>query len=156
MIQEYSRHYCDSSPVNDHQLDLDIHDDPLHSTKDFVVEPETLMSYSICFSDTCNIRDLIVGIFIPSSISLPTLTFTCSMIFHPRDLVICCNIGWNLIVGPEYHSVMRMNKSRSWYIRLKLFHWKLKRHLFSHPATVWRLMQSKLPLKVVIKYDLTV
>jgi hypothetical protein len=54
------------------------------------------MSYSFCFYGTCNIWDLIVGIFIPSSISLPTLPFTRSVIFHPRDLVTCCNIGWNL------------------------------------------------------------
>jgi hypothetical protein len=28
MVQEYSRHYRDFSPVNDHQSDLDIRDDP--------------------------------------------------------------------------------------------------------------------------------
>jgi hypothetical protein len=34
-----------------------------------------------CFYDTCNIQDLIIGIIIPSSISLPTLPFT-----HFRDI----------------------------------------------------------------------
>jgi hypothetical protein len=97
MVREYSRHCRESSSINDHQSDLDIRDDPCVFTRmTFVVEPQTSMSYSHCFSDTCNIRDLIVGISIPSSISLPILPFTRSVIFHPRDLVTCCNIGWNL------------------------------------------------------------
>jgi hypothetical protein len=97
MVREYSRYYRDSSLVNDHQSDLDIRDDPCVFTwRTFVIEPQMLMSYSFCLCDTCNIRGLIVGISIPSSISLPTLPFTRSVIFHPRDLVTCCNIGWNL------------------------------------------------------------
>jgi hypothetical protein len=37
MVQEYSRHHWDSSPVNDHQCDLDIRDDPCVSTKVFLL-----------------------------------------------------------------------------------------------------------------------
>jgi hypothetical protein len=97
MVREYSRHYRDSSPVNDHQSYLDIRDDPcVFTQRIFVIELQMSMSYFFCFYDTCNIRDLIVGISIPSSILLPTLSFTRSVIFHPHDLVTCCNIGWNL------------------------------------------------------------
>jgi hypothetical protein len=40
MVREYFRYYQDSSPVNDHQLDLDIHDDPcVFTRRNFVVEP---------------------------------------------------------------------------------------------------------------------
>jgi hypothetical protein len=35
MVREYSRHHRDSSPVNDHQWDLDITDDPCVFTKVF-------------------------------------------------------------------------------------------------------------------------
>jgi hypothetical protein len=35
MVREYSKHYRDSSLVNDHQSNLDICDDPCSFTKDF-------------------------------------------------------------------------------------------------------------------------
>jgi hypothetical protein len=73
----------------------------VHSWRTFVVEPQTSISYSLCFCDTCNIRDLIIGIFIHSSISLPTLPFIRSVIFNSRDLVTCCNIGWISASGPR-------------------------------------------------------
>jgi hypothetical protein len=96
-VWEYSKHYREFSLVNNHQSDLDIHDDPyVFTRRTFIVEPQSSMSYSFCFCDTCNIWGLIIGISIPSSISLPTLSFTLSVIFHPLDLVTCCNIGWNL------------------------------------------------------------
>jgi hypothetical protein len=72
MVQEYSCYYRDSSPVNDHQSDLDIRDDP------FVYSHEGFCHYRKCWClipFIWNIRGLIVGIFIPSSISLPTLPF---------------------------------------------------------------------------------
>jgi hypothetical protein len=40
MVEEYSRHYQDSSPVNDHQSNLDIRDDPcVFPRSNFVVTP---------------------------------------------------------------------------------------------------------------------
>jgi hypothetical protein len=48
----------------------------VYSRRSVIVEPQTSMSYSLCFYDTSNIRDLIIGITIPSSISLPTMSFT--------------------------------------------------------------------------------
>ena len=50
-------------------------------------------------------RDLIVGIFIPSSISLPASIFTRSVIHHPvtNELVIACTIYYAVYYreGPE-------------------------------------------------------
>jgi hypothetical protein len=40
MIQEYYRHYRDSSPVNDHQSDLDIRDyTSVFTQRNFLIEP---------------------------------------------------------------------------------------------------------------------
>jgi hypothetical protein len=115
------------------------------------------MYYSLCFYDTCNIQDLIVSISIPSSFSLPILTFTRSVIFHPRDLVTCCNIGWNLTEWAQsiFPSLGRTNLALDTYASTYSIG-KPKRRLFSHRISVWRLMQSKLPLEVVIKHDLIV
>jgi hypothetical protein len=48
---------------------------------------------------------------------------------HQGDLEIHDNPEW----APSIISVMWMNKSHSWYIRLNLLHWKTWRNLFSHP-----------------------
>jgi hypothetical protein len=119
--------------------------------KEFVVTANVDVLF-VFFCDTCNIRDLIVDIFIPSSISLPTFPFIpspwpCHMLQHWMK---------SHRVGLEYLSITRINKSHSWCIRLNILHWKPKRHLFSHRITEWRLIQSKLPLEVVIKHDLMV
>jgi hypothetical protein len=132
-VREYFRHHRDSSPVNDLLRDRNISVmTPVHSRRSFVIEPQTSMSYSLCFCDTYNIRDLIVGITIPSSISLPTLSFTRSVIFHPRDLVTCCNIGWNLTEWAPSIFSSRRKTNPALCIRLNILHWNTRRHLFSH------------------------
>jgi hypothetical protein len=100
-VREHSRHHRDSSPVNDHQSDLDIHDDPYAFTKVFHHWTANVDVLFPLFLWYCNIRYLIVDITIPSSISLTILLFTRSMIFHPCDLVTCCNIGWISPSGPK-------------------------------------------------------
>jgi hypothetical protein len=103
----------------------------------FVVEPQMSMFHSLCFCDTCNIRDLIVGISRPSSISLSTLSFTRSVIFHPCDLVTCRNIGWNLtewaqsIIPSHRRTKPTLDSHASTYSI-----GKPKRYLFSHPVKV--------------------
>jgi hypothetical protein len=96
-------------------------------------------------------------ISIPSSISLPILSFTRSVIFHPRDLVTCCNIGWNLTGWAQsiFPSLGRTNPALDAYASTYSIG-KPKRHIFSHRILVWRLIQSKLPSEVVIKHDLMV
>jgi hypothetical protein len=108
------------------------------------------MPYSLCFCDTCNIQVLIIGISIPSSISLPTFPFTCSRDIPSPCLVTCCNIGWISLSGPEYLlSHGWENPTLDGHSSTYLFGIP-KRHLFSHPVTWWRLMQSKQPPDVVI------
>jgi hypothetical protein len=109
-----------------------------------------------CLCDTWNIRDLIVDIFIPSSISLPTLPFTRSrdtpsswpshMLQHWMNLT-----EWAQSIFP---SRGRTNPALDTYASTYSIG-KPMRHLFSHCITEWRLMQSKLPPEVVIKYDLS-
>jgi hypothetical protein len=77
MVQEYSRHYRDSSLVNDHQSGLDIHDDPcVFPTKELCLYRKRrchipFASTILAISETWSSR-----ISIPSSISLPKLLFT--------------------------------------------------------------------------------
>ena len=77
------------------------------------------------FVPTLFVRGLIVGIPIPSSPSLPTNTFSRSVILHPRDLVTCLQalLMQSHREGPEYLSVTRMDKSRSWSILLNVSLW---------------------------------
>jgi hypothetical protein len=45
------------------------------------------------------------------------------MIFHPRDLVTGCNIGWISPSGPRVSFNTRMSESRSWCTCLNLLLW---------------------------------
>jgi hypothetical protein len=47
---------------------------------------------------------------------------TRSVWFFPRDLVMCCNLEIISPSGPRVSSLTRMNKSRSWLIRLNPSH----------------------------------
>jgi hypothetical protein len=135
-VREYSRHYRDSYPVNDHQSDLDIRDDPCVFPRRILSLPQMSMSYSLCFCDTCNIRDLIVGISIPSSISLPTLLFTRSRdILSPRPshmLQHWMNLTeWaqSIFHHADEQIPLLMHTPQP-------THWKTKRHLINHPVTL--------------------
>jgi hypothetical protein len=119
--------------INGIWISLMIH---VYSRGTFIIELQTLMSYSLCFCDTCNIRDLIVGISISSSILLPTLPFTRSVILHPPGLVTCCNIGWNLTSGPrvsfchvEEQIPLLMHTPQHTPL-------ETQRHILSHPVKV--------------------
>jgi hypothetical protein len=66
------KHDRDASPINDHQRDQDAYNDmcAFHEyTSHWTINIE---SYSHCYFDTRLVRDLIIGIIISSSISLPT------------------------------------------------------------------------------------
>jgi hypothetical protein len=108
MAREYSRHYRDSSLVNDHQSDLDIRDDPCYSH-------EGICRYR---KHQCPIpfASAIIAISeIWSSVS-PSLFqsrywhcyLLVPVILHPRDLVTCCNIWCISPSGPRVSSVTRM------------------------------------------------
>jgi hypothetical protein len=94
------------------------------------------MPYSLCFCDTCNIQGLIIGISIPSSISLPTFPFACSHDIPSPCLVTCCNIGWISLSGRRVSSVTRMRKSHSRWTLLNLFVWHTQETSFQSPSYV--------------------
>jgi hypothetical protein len=112
--------------------------------------PQTSMSYSFCFCDTCNIRDLIIGIPIPSSISLLTLLFTRS-----------CDIlsPWPSHMLQHWMNLTEWAQSIFYHADEQislLMHSPLPTPLetqetpFHSPVTWWWLMQSKPPPEVVI------
>ena len=83
---------------------------------------------------------------IPSSIPFPTSTLysfrdkTFSWTIH----VLASDVNVVSPRGPRvYLSVIRMEKSHSWSTSLNQYFPSTQRHLYSHPFTVWRLMESK-------------
>jgi hypothetical protein len=129
----------------------------VHSRSSFIVEPQTSMSYSLCFCDTCNIRDLIIGITIPSLILLPILPFTRSVIFHHRDLDTCYNISYNLAEWAQSISFHHAKEQILLLVHtpqpIPLAYLKTP---FQSPFTKWRLMPSEQPHDIVIRCDLTI
>jgi hypothetical protein len=104
-IREYSRHYRDSFLVNDHQSDLDIRDDlcvfpmkelccyqklwcPIPFASAILAISETWLSVSPYL---VQYRYRHCYLLVP-------------VIFHPRDLVTYCNIGWISPSGPKVSS----------------------------------------------------
>ena len=82
-VRELCRHDRDTSTVNNQQQNLDAHigsyifyEDVYRSNRNDNIR------YFLCI-DMLLARDSIVGIFIPSSISLPASLFTHSVIHHP-------------------------------------------------------------------------
>ena len=106
-------HDRDTSPINNHQRDLDAHDDSHIFNEDlYRFEPlcQGLKQSRILFPlsrDILLARDLIVGITIPSSISLPASTLYSfrNTTFHvTSSLVTCLQAIQNVCYreGPEY------------------------------------------------------
>ena len=90
-VQELCKHGRDTSPVNNQERNLDAH------IGSHIFYEDLYWSYcndNIRYSFVISMllaRDSIVGIFIPSPISLPASIFTCSVIHHlvTNSLVIC-------------------------------------------------------------------
>jgi len=120
-------------------------------------------------------RDLIVGIPIPISISLPASLFTLSVIQDPVtntlvtllaslicDVVLpiackaymwCCITEW----APRYLSVTRSDKSQSWSMLTQRTPSEIPvEHLYSHPVTLWRLIHTRYSSGVSELHDLMV
>jgi hypothetical protein len=100
-VREYSRHYRDFSPINDDQSDLDIRDGPSLFPRRNLSLPQTLMPYSFC-SMILAISEVWSSV---SSYLVQSCYRYCHLpvpvIFHPPDLVICCNIGLISPSGPR-------------------------------------------------------
>jgi hypothetical protein len=141
MVGEYSRYYRDSSPVNDHQPNLDIRDDPcVFPRRNFVVTPniDALFLLLVRYLQYPRfdrrylhtyfnlVSDIVIYSFRDIRSPWPS-----HMLQHWMNL-----IEWARSIFPSRGK----NKSRSWCIRLNLLHWKPKRHLISHRIIEWRLM----------------
>jgi hypothetical protein len=94
-------------------------------------------------------RDSIVGIFIPSSISLPASLFTHSLI---HDLVtnslvtmLASSLRWYITSWAQrYLSVIRSDKSQSRFVPTQQTLSEIPVvYLYSHPVTLWRLIHPK-------------
>jgi hypothetical protein len=103
-------------------------------------------------------RDSIVGISIPSSISLPVSLFTRSVIQDTvaNSLVTllasslwCCITEW----APRYLSVIRSDKSQSRSMPTQQIPVE---HLYSHPVTLRRLIHTRYSSGVSELHDLMV
>ena len=106
-----------TSPVNDYQRDLDVHNNPCEFHEDLLIRwTINTISESLCFAilNLSEIRSLSITI-------LCSISFLISSVYSIRDFVFSCWPALNTISpsGPsEYLSVTRINKSRSWFILL--------------------------------------
>jgi hypothetical protein len=96
MARECYRHYRDSSPVNDHQSDLDIQhlDDPcVFPRRNFVVTINVNVLFLLLMRYLQYLRFdrryLHTWFNLVTDIAIQLVL----VIFHPCDLVTCCNIG---------------------------------------------------------------
>ena len=92
-------------------------------------------------------RDSIVGIIIPSSISLPASLYTRSVIHHleTNSLVVCFQ-AYDVYYreGPGYLCETRSDKSYSWSMPTQQTPSEIPvEHLYDHLVTLWRLIAHK-------------
>ena len=93
-VRELCRHDRDTSPVNNQQWSLDAHIGSYIFYED-LYRSNRITTYVVPFVIGMLLaRDSIVGIIIPSSISLPASLFTRSVIHHlvTISLVICLQV----------------------------------------------------------------
>ena len=107
-------------------------------------------------------RDSIIGISIPSSISLPASLFTHAVIQYPManalvtllaSLLWCCITEWAL----RYLSVIRSDKSQSWSMPTQQTPSEiLVEHLYSHSVALQCLIRTRYSSGVSELHDLMV
>jgi hypothetical protein len=135
MVRVYSRHYRDSSPVNDHQSDQEIRDDPCAFVKVFhrwTANIDALFPLFLWYLQYPRLDrryhhtkfNLVTGIAFYSFHDILSL-WPSHMLQH-----------WikSHRVGPEYLSVTQKNKFRSWCTCLNILHWKTQETHFQSPC----------------------
>ena len=112
-VREHSSHDRDEATVNDHQQDLDAHNDPCA----FRINTDCILR-RIAFPwsailDCSEIRSMTSYVWF--NLVLNKSLFTHSRDIHPRDLVTRCTALWMAShrVGPEYLSITWSDKPRS-------------------------------------------
>jgi hypothetical protein len=94
-------------------------------------------------------RDSIVGISIPSSISLPASLFTRSIIHDTMTnslvIMLASSLRWCITEWAQrYLFVIRSDKSQSRFVPTQQTLSEIPVvHLYSHPVTLWRLIHPK-------------
>ena len=126
---------------------------PTYSTKIFI-GCTVMTTYVIPFVIGMLLaRDLIVGIFIPSSISLPASLFTRSVMHHPATNSLVTLLARLLMMciterAQRYLSDTRSDKSLSWSMPTQQTPSEIRvEHLYNHPVTLWRLIAHKVFLR---------
>ena len=98
-------------------------------------------------SDIVLVRDSIVGIPIPCSISLPASLFTHSVTHHPviNSLITLCTLWWCPTERAQrYLSVTRSDKSQSRFVPTQQTLSEIPvMYLYSHSVTLWRLAHPR-------------
>ena len=126
---------------------------PTYSTKIFIGQT-VMTTYVIPFVIGMLLaRDSIVGIFIPSSISLPTSLFTRSVMHHPATNSLVTLLARLIVMciterAQRYLSDTRSDKSQSWSMPTQQTPSEIPvEHLYNHPVTLWRLIAHKVFLR---------
>ena len=107
-------------------------------------------------------RDSIIGISIPSSISLPASLFTRSVIQDPvtnSSVTLLASFLWWCITerAQRYLSVIQSEKSQSRSMPTQQTPSEIPvEHLYSHPVTLWRLIHRRYSSGVSELHDLMV
>ena len=141
-VRELCRHDRDTSPVNNQQRNLDAHIGSYIFYED-LYRSNHIKTYVVPFVIGMLLaRDSIVGILIPSSISLLASLFTRSVIHHPATnslvtmlarLIMMCITEW----AQRYLSVTWSDKSQSRFVPTQQTLSEIPVvYLYSHPVTL--------------------
>ena len=115
-VRELCRHDRDTSPVNNQQPNLDAHIGSYIFYED-LYRSNRITTYVIAFVIGMLLaRDSIVGIIIPSSISLPASLFTHSVMLHPATNSLVTSLARLIVMciterAQRYLSDNRSDKS---------------------------------------------
>ena len=141
-VREQCRHDRDTSPVNNNSGTWMLILAPTYSTKIFY-RSDRITTYVVPFVIGMLLaRDSIVGISIPSSISLSASIFTRSVIHHPTTnslvtmlarLIVMCITEW----AQRYLSIIRSDKSQSRFVPTQQILSEIPiEHLYNHLVTL--------------------
>src|ERR1043165_20246 len=103
MVREHSSHVRYEATVNDHQRDLDAHNDPCAFRISTPIGP-----YAVAFPLSAILAEIrSMTSYVWFNLVLNKSLFTRSRDIHPRDLVTCYASLWmeSYRVGPEYLSI---------------------------------------------------
>ena len=112
-VRELCRHDRDTSPVNNQYQNLDAHIDSYIFYED-LYRSNRITTYVVPFLIGMLLaRDSIVGIIIPSSISLPASLFTHPVILHPITNSLVTMVARLIVMSITERAQRYLSKTRS-------------------------------------------